>query len=91
VDSKTSPKSAGYEMARALGLKCASRQVFLDNVQDEALIGKQLAQAVAVARKNGSAIAICHPHPATIRALKALMPQLAKEGITFVSASALVS
>jgi polysaccharide deacetylase 2 family uncharacterized protein YibQ len=91
VDSKTSPKSAGYGMARALGLKCANRQVFLDNVQDEALIGKQLEQAVALARKNGSAIAICHPHPATIRALKALVPQLAKEGITFVPASALVS
>jgi len=91
VDSKTSPKSAGYQVARSLGLRCASRQVFLDNVQDEALIGKQLAEVAAIARKKGSAIAICHPHPATIRALKALMPQLAKDGITFVHASALTS
>jgi uncharacterized protein len=91
VDSKTSPASVGYQRARALGLKCGARQVFLDNVQDEALIAKQLAQVAAIARKKGSAIAICHPHPATIRALKAVMPQLAKEGITFVSASALTS
>lgn len=91
VDSKTSPASAGYRTARTLGLKCASRQVFLDNVQDEALIGKQLAQVAAIARKNGAAIAICHPHPATIRALKAMMPQLARDGITFVHASALTS
>lgn len=91
VDSKTSPASVGYRAARTLGMRCASRQVFLDNVQDEALIGKQLAQVVAVARKRGSAIAICHPHPATIRALKAMMPQLARDGVTFVPASALVS
>jgi uncharacterized protein len=91
VDSKTSPASAGYRIARSLGLRCGQRQVFLDNVQDEALIGKQLAQVAAIARAKGSAIAICHPHPATIRALKAMMPQLAKDGITFVHASALTS
>ena len=91
VDSKTSPASVGYQRARALGLKCAARQVFLDNVQDEALIGKQLDQVAAIARKRGSAIAICHPHPATIRALQAMMPQLAKDGITFVHASALTN
>jgi len=91
VDSVTSPASAGLRTAKALGMRCAARQVFLDNVQDEALIGKQLAQAASIARKKGSAIAICHPHPATIRALQALMPQLAREGITFVPASALTS
>jgi polysaccharide deacetylase 2 family uncharacterized protein YibQ len=89
VDSKTSPASVGYGTAQALGMKSAARQVFLDNVQDEAAIGKQLAQVAAVARKKGSAIAICHPHPATIRTLTAVMPQLAREGITFVHASAL--
>jgi uncharacterized protein len=90
VDSRTSPASAGYRTAHALGLKCGARQVFLDNVQDEAAIGKQLAQAAAIARKKGSAIAICHPHPSTIRALKAMMPKLAREGITFVHASRIV-
>ena len=87
VDSRTSPASVGYARAQALGLHCGTRQVFLDNVQDEALIGKQLAQVAAIARHKGSAIAICHPHPVTIRALKAMLPRLASEGITFVSAS----
>ena len=89
VDSKTSPASVGYDRARALGLVCGARQVFLDNVQDEVAITAQLAQAAAIARKKGSAIAICHPHPATIRALQQAMPELAKSGITFVYASAL--
>jgi uncharacterized protein len=91
VDSRTSPASVGYETAKALGLRCAARQVFLDNVQDETAIGKQLAQAAGIARKRGAAIAICHPHPATIRALKALLPELSRNGITFVHASALTS
>lgn len=90
VDSKTSPASVGYQRAKALGLTCGARQVFLDNVQDEAAIRKQLEQAAAIARKKGEAIAICHPHAATIRALQNMMPQLAASGITFVPASALV-
>ncbi|TGU70887.1 divergent polysaccharide deacetylase family protein [Geomonas terrae] len=91
VDSKTSPASVGYREAKAMGMKCAARQVFLDNVQDEAAIGRQLAQAAAIARKKGAAIAICHPHPATMRALKLYMPELARSGITFVHASELAS
>ncbi|WP_224981420.1 divergent polysaccharide deacetylase family protein [Geomonas agri] len=91
VDSKTSPASVGYREAKALGMKCAARQVFLDNVQDESAIGKQLTQAAAIARKRGAAIAICHPHPATMRALKLYMPELAKSGITFVHVSELIN
>ncbi|HBG06821.1 MAG: hypothetical protein A2075_24735 [Geobacteraceae bacterium GWC2_58_44] len=91
VDSKTSPASVGYQTARAMGLKCGVRQVFLDNVQDEAAIAKQLAEVAAIARRKGAAIAICHPHPSTIRALQSVMPELAKSGITFVYASALTS
>lgn len=91
IDSRTSPASVGYRTARALGLRAGTRQVFLDNVQDEGAIGKQLFEAAVVARKRGGAIAICHPHPATLRALKAYLPELAKTGITFVYASALTS
>ncbi|MBJ6726305.1 divergent polysaccharide deacetylase family protein [Geomesophilobacter sediminis] len=90
IDSRTSPASVGLETARELGVKTAARQVFLDNVQDDALIRKQLQQAVSIARKRGSAIAICHPHPATIRALRGALPGIAREGITFVHVSKLV-
>ena len=90
VDSRTSPASVGYQRARALGLKCGTRQVFLDNVQDEAAIVKQLEEVAAIARKRGQAIAICHPHLSTIRALKSFMPELARSGITFVFASKIV-
>jgi polysaccharide deacetylase 2 family uncharacterized protein YibQ len=66
------------------------RDVFLDNEQNEAYIRGQLAKAVARARKWGQAIAICHPHPATIAALSKALPHLQQQGITLVSASRLV-
>jgi uncharacterized protein len=91
IDSKTSPASVGYSLAKKLGMPAASRQVFLDNTQDVAAITAQLEQVAAVARKRGSAIAICHPHPHTIQALAAVMPRLQREGIQFVVASELVN
>lgn len=90
VDSKTSAISVGESVARELGVRTASRAVFLDNIQDVGYISKQIRQAAAIARKRGTAIAICHPHPATIQALAAELPKLRDEGITFVPASSLV-
>jgi polysaccharide deacetylase 2 family uncharacterized protein YibQ len=91
IDSKTSPASVGYRLARSMGLRAGVRLVFLDNVQRVDAIKAQLEQAAAIARKKGSAIAICHPHQTTIRALTEMMPELEKAGITFVYASQLVS
>ena len=91
VDSKTSPASVGYSLARKMGLKAGTRQVFLDNVQNVAAIKAQLRQVADTARKRGSAIAICHPHQTTIQALSSMLPAMKKDGITFVYASQLVS
>lgn len=90
VDSMTTPKTTGLRLAREMGLRSARRNVFLDNEQNLAYIRGQLDQAVRVAQKTGSGIAICHPHPATISALTALLPELGKQGITLVPASRLV-
>jgi len=90
VDSKTSAISVGEALARELGVRTASRAVFLDNIQDVGYITKQIRQAAAIARKRGSAIAIGHPHPATIQALAVELPKLRDEGITFVPVSSLV-
>jgi polysaccharide deacetylase 2 family uncharacterized protein YibQ len=90
VDSITSPESTGLEMAQQLGVKSARRNVFLDNELDRGYILGQLNQAVKLARKNGSAIAICHPHPATISALAAALPGVAGQGVLLVPVSQLV-
>jgi polysaccharide deacetylase 2 family uncharacterized protein YibQ len=90
VDSVTSPRTVGTKIARQLGMKTGSRSVFLDNEQNSVYIQGQLNQAVRLAKKTGGVIAICHPHPATIRTLEAALPGLAKQGITLVPASQLV-
>jgi uncharacterized protein len=90
VDSVTSPQTAGQRIAREIGLKSGRRNVFLDNEQDRAYIQGQLAQAVRLAKKTGASIVICHPHPATIKALAALLPGLERQGIALVPASRLV-
>jgi hypothetical protein len=91
VDSRTSKASVGYSLAREMGLKTGTRDVFLDNIQDVAYIKGQLAQAAAAARKHGTAIAIGHPRPVTIKALAALLPVMQAEGIRFVPISQLVN
>jgi polysaccharide deacetylase 2 family uncharacterized protein YibQ len=90
IDSLTSPKSVGLQLAHQLGMEAGTRNVFLDNVQEVGLIKVQLEEAARIARRKGGAIAIGHPHPATIRALREMMPELRDAGIRFVYASELV-
>lgn len=90
IDSVTSPQTVGQRLAREMGMKSGRRNVFLDNEQDRTYIQGQLSQAVRLAKKTGASIVICHPHPATIKTLAALLPGLEKQGITLVSASRLV-
>lgn len=90
VDSVTSPKSVCLSVAKRLGIRSARRNIFLDNEQERGYILGQLSQAVRIARKTGSAIAICHPHPVTIVTLAAALPGLAGQGVHLVPASQLV-
>ncbi|HEY3306868.1 MAG TPA: divergent polysaccharide deacetylase family protein [Desulfuromonadaceae bacterium] len=90
IDSVTSPQTVGLRLAREMGLKSARRNIFLDNVQNREYIKGQLNQAVRLAQKTGASIAICHPHPTTIKTLQELLPTLKEQGVTLVSASQLV-
>ncbi len=69
VDSITSSKSVGVESARAMGIRTAGRQVFLDNVQTREDICRQLRLLVKKAFARGWAIGIGHPNEATLTAL----------------------
>ena len=90
IDSMTSSKSVGYSVAQSDGVPNASRDVFLDNKADVAYTEHQLQEAVQIAQKNGSAIAIGHPRPTTLEAIKAMYPQMQAAGVEFVLASELV-
>ena len=69
VDSRTSGKTKVRKIAKAFGDRYIVRDVFIDNTQTVPYIHKQLAKAVRIAKRRGYAIAIGHPHKATLKAL----------------------
>ncbi|CAM3941026.1 divergent polysaccharide deacetylase family protein [Xenorhabdus thuongxuanensis] len=70
LDSVTIGNTQVTKAAMGTAVPVIRRNVFLDNIQTEAEIRYQLNSAIALARKRGSAVAIGHPHPTTIRALQ---------------------
>lgn len=70
LDSRTTAQTAGVAEAKKLGIRVHQRDVFLDNDQNVAAIVKQLRRAEKIALERGHAIAIGHPHKATLAALK---------------------
>ena len=70
LDSKTIGNSVGPQTAQAAQVPALARDIFLDNDENAAAITQQLAAAAALAECRGLAIAIGHPYPATIAALK---------------------
>jgi polysaccharide deacetylase 2 family uncharacterized protein YibQ len=91
LDSMTNPKSVGYATAREFGMKASRRDVFLDNEGDNpSYIRGQLEILADIARKNGKAIGIGHPHPATLGELRKWLAETDAQGIEIVPVSRLM-
>jgi polysaccharide deacetylase 2 family uncharacterized protein YibQ len=90
IDSRTTAATVAYDAAERAGIAAASRKVFLDDTAQRDAIRAQLETAASDAERNGSAIAIGHPHPETIAALAETVPALEARGIRIVFASDLV-
>jgi polysaccharide deacetylase 2 family uncharacterized protein YibQ len=91
IDSRTNPASVGEQTAQAMGVPTAGRDVFLDNRADVAYTEAQLLEAAEIAKRQGSAIAIGHPRPSTLAAVREMIPRLEASGIQFVLAQDLVA
>jgi polysaccharide deacetylase 2 family uncharacterized protein YibQ len=91
LDSRTSSQSVALESARLAGVPNTVRDVFLDHVIELQAIRDQLALLERVARRTGGAIAIGHPHDATIEALQAWLPEVEKRGFALVPISVMVA
>lgn len=70
LDSVTRPDPQLVVAAREAGLVSLARDVFLDTRRDTAAILSALDAAAARARAQGMAVAIGHPYPETLRALR---------------------
>ncbi|MCT2385341.1 divergent polysaccharide deacetylase family protein [Erwinia pyrifoliae] len=76
LDSMTIGNSQATRAAEGTNVKVVKRRVFLDDSQNEADIRVQFTRAVRLAQRDGSAIAIGHPHPSTVRVLQQMLPGL---------------
>ena len=90
VDSRTTASTVAFHAAQTAGVPAASRKVFLDDTPTKEAVLAQLELAAREAARDGSAIAIGHPHPATIAALAQEVPSLESRGVRLVFASDLV-
>lgn len=88
-DSLTSEKSVCREVAGAVGVRYARRDMFLDNTNDTNYIEEQLLKLRKFAFRNGRVIAICHDRKTTIAVLSKIMPEMVRDGVKFVYLSEL--
>ena len=69
IDSRTIGSTKVPKVMKNFGLKYVARDVFLDHHMDKPYVKKQIKQAIKIAKKYGSAVAIGHPHTNTIMAI----------------------
>ena len=89
LDSRTTTATVGRETAAAADVPFLHRDVFLDNESTEAHVTAQLKQTEDVARRQGYAIAIGHPHTWTIAALEAWAAGARERGFVLVPLTAI--
>jgi polysaccharide deacetylase 2 family uncharacterized protein YibQ len=90
LDSRTSARSIAADVAREAGVAHAERDVFLDNETTVEAVRARLAETEQIARRHGIAVAIGHPHEATLDALDGWLRTLSERGFRLIPISAAV-
>lgn len=90
LDSRTSPQSLGKKIAEEKHLPTIGRDVFLDDVQFPEAIRAQLEETERIARHKGYAVAIGHPHAATMDVLPGWIEDAQNRGFELVPLKTLV-
>ncbi len=89
IDSRTSPESLCEPSARLFQVPFAQRDVFLDHYQTPDFIRNQIKELTRIAKRNGQAVGILHPHTTTFKILREELPELQKQ-VRLVPASKIV-
>jgi len=91
VDSRTTPDSIAFTLAKKMGVKSAYREVFLDNEKENGYIKRQFQKLILIAKKEGRALGIAHSNPVTAQALKEVISRLENRKIELVYVSEIVN
>jgi polysaccharide deacetylase 2 family uncharacterized protein YibQ len=89
IDSRTTPSSRAKEIAKKSGVAFISRKIFIDAEHNYRTTLQNLMQLSVIAYEQSSEpiLAIGHPYPDTIRALRKAIPALKAEGVVIVPVS----
>ncbi|MDH5219307.1 MAG: divergent polysaccharide deacetylase family protein [Gammaproteobacteria bacterium] len=90
VDSFTSVNSIAHLTAVKNNVPSITRDVFLDHNKDFASLDFHFERLIVLAKRNGFAVAIAHPHPQSLRFLARKLPLLESRGIQLVPVSQLI-
>ncbi len=84
IDSRTIASTKAPIVLKNMGLPYVHRDIFLDHHMDVAYVKAQIKKAVAFAKKHKTAIAIGHPHPNTLEALRESKALLKEVDLVYV-------
>ena len=90
IDSRTVASTVAYDVAKALGLRCGKRDVFLDVEEGEDSIRNRLWELTRKAKEKGFAIGIGHCQRRTLEVLRDEIPKIQAKGYQFVFLSEVV-
>ncbi len=91
LDSRTTSATVAASVARETGVPTLQRDVFLDHHPEPEAIAASFRHALDVARKQGHAVIIAHPHEATLAFLEHTLPNLNESEFEWVAARTLVT
>jgi hypothetical protein len=90
LDSRTTSESIAFDLARKMGLRAAYRNIFLDSTVGTDFSKQKIIDLLLLSQREGTAIAIGHPFPETLRALRENLRLLKEYGVKPVFASAII-
>ncbi|MCK4742552.1 MAG: divergent polysaccharide deacetylase family protein [Sulfuriflexus sp.] len=90
VDSRTTAHSVAHMVATENNIPNLTRDIFLDAENNAAFVEKQFDRLLKIARVHGSALAIAHPYPDTLKVLQKRLKQLDVENVELVPVSTLL-
>ena len=91
VDSRTTDATVAGDLAHKHGVPSIERNIFLDNDQDPEAIRSQFRLLLDVARRQGTALGIGHPHETTLMVLQEEIEKLETEGVELIPVARLIA
>lgn len=90
LDSRTTAESVAFDLARRMGLRAGYRNIFLDSTVGTEFSKRKIIDLFLLAQREGTAIAIGHPYPETLEALKENLRLFKEYGVRPVFASEII-